>query len=64
MISFFILGCLVTIGSLIFFLIGWLDQGQFLFGPFIATLIGVNFMLISFTQVKREREENKRRRTT
>lgn len=61
MISFFILGCLVTIGSSVFFLMGLFEQGQFLFGPFIATLIGLNFILISFVQVKRERAENKRR---
>ena len=64
MISFFILGCLVTIGSLVFFLLGLFEHGEFLFGPFIATIIGVNFILISFIQVKRERKENERRKAT
>ncbi|WP_227936864.1 hypothetical protein [Alkalihalobacillus deserti] len=64
MISFLILGCLVTIGSLAFFLVGLIEQGQFLFGPFIATIIAINFVLISFIQVKREREENNGRRTS
>lgn len=61
MLSFFLLGCIVTAGAMTLFLVGWFNQGQFLFGPFIAAIIGLNFLFISFIQVKREREERERR---
>ncbi|WP_332633042.1 hypothetical protein [Halalkalibacter flavus] len=64
MISFFILGCIVTITAVAFFLSGWFLQEQFLFGPFIAALIGLNFLFISFVQLKREREEREGGRTS
>jgi uncharacterized membrane protein YiaA len=64
MVSFFILGCIVTIGSLALFLFGLWQQGQFLFGPFIATIIGINFLLISYIQMKREKEENRGGKTS
>ncbi|GAE25327.1 hypothetical protein JCM9140_1316 [Halalkalibacter wakoensis JCM 9140] len=56
MLSFFILGCIVTATAVALFLQGLLTEGLFLFGPFIAGLIGLNFLFISFVQVKRERE--------
>ncbi|GAE37078.1 hypothetical protein [Halalkalibacter akibai] len=59
MVSFFILGCIVTVSSLFLFFSG-LQQGQFLFGPFIAMIIGMNFLLISFVQMKREKAERNR----
>ncbi|KHF37768.1 hypothetical protein [Halalkalibacter okhensis] len=59
MISFFILGCIVTVCAIVYFLSGLLFQGEFLFGPFIAALVGLNFLFISFVQVKREREEKR-----
>ncbi|MDT8862759.1 hypothetical protein N0O92_21445 [Alkalihalobacillus sp. MEB130] len=64
MISFFVLGCIVTITAVAFFLTGLLSRGEFLFGPFIAALIGLNFLFIGFVQVRREREEGEGRRTS
>ncbi|ARK31440.1 hypothetical protein [Halalkalibacter krulwichiae] len=58
MISFLILGCIVTFGSLVIFLVGLIEQGKFLFAPFIAAVVGINFILISIVQVRREREED------
>ncbi|MCM3761861.1 hypothetical protein M3212_13875 [Alkalihalobacillus oceani] len=60
-LSFFLIGCMLTFGALALFIHGWLYEGQFLFGPFIATLVGMNYLFISFVQMKRERDERKQR---
>ncbi|WP_100404797.1 hypothetical protein [Bacillus solitudinis] len=57
MISFIVLGGSITLIAAFLFGYGWFNQGVFLFGPFIATLIGLNFILIASIRLKQEREE-------
>ncbi|WP_332689126.1 hypothetical protein [Halalkalibacter lacteus] len=64
MLSFFILGLVVTISALAYFVYGWMEYGQFLYAPFIAAIVGINFLFISFVQVRRERAEREERRRT
>ncbi|WP_158211754.1 hypothetical protein [Alkalihalobacterium alkalinitrilicum] len=56
MISFLILGIIVTIGAGIFFYLGLTIESQFLFGPFIGLVVGINFVfmgIIRMYQIKR-----------
>ncbi|WP_165763764.1 hypothetical protein [Halalkalibacter urbisdiaboli] len=54
--SFITLGIIITISALVVFVYGFI-KGEFLFGPFIATVIGINFIFIAFARLKQEREE-------
>lgn len=57
MISFFLLGCFVTAVAAIIFLISLIKHGEFLFGPFIAMLIGINYLLITVVQMARHKKD-------
>ncbi|MFC0469521.1 hypothetical protein ACFFHM_02940 [Halalkalibacter kiskunsagensis] len=64
MLSFFILGIVVTISAIAYFAFGWIEHGQFLYAPFIAAIVGLNFLFISSVQVRRERSEREGGRRT
>ncbi|MBP3949498.1 hypothetical protein [Bacillus suaedae] len=55
MLSFFLLGCLVTGIAMTLFLMGFFIEGQFLFGPFIAFIIGLNYIVIAYGQIRKSR---------
>jgi hypothetical protein len=64
MLLFFILGVVITVSAGVYFAFGWIELGQFLYAPFIAAIVGINFLFISSIQVRRERAERERRRQT
>ncbi|MDE5412699.1 hypothetical protein [Alkalihalobacterium chitinilyticum] len=51
MVSFLILGILVTIGSGVIFYIGLSVENQFLFGPFIGLVVGINFIFMAIVRM-------------
>lgn len=51
MVSFLILGILVTIGSGVIFYIGLSIENQFLFGPFIGLVVGINFIFMAIVRM-------------
>ncbi|MFV8827464.1 hypothetical protein [Alkalihalobacterium sp. APHAB7] len=51
MVSFLILGILVTIGSGVIFYIGLSVENQFLFGPFICLVVGINFIFMAIVRM-------------
>lgn len=55
MLSFFLLGCLVTGIAMTLFFMGFFIEGQFLFGPFIAFIIGLNYIVIAYGQIRKSR---------
>jgi amino acid permease len=57
MITFFSAGIIVTLLSISLFGYGWIIGQEFLFGPFIASLIGLNFLFITYIQYKQMKED-------
>ncbi|WP_100373474.1 hypothetical protein [Bacillus sp. FJAT-45037] len=57
MIVFVAAGLIVTLLSIFFLGYGWVNEQQFLFGPFIAGLIGINYLFIAYLRYKQEKEE-------
>ncbi|WP_216828202.1 hypothetical protein [Alkalihalobacterium elongatum] len=51
MVSFLIIGIIVTIGAGALFYIGLTFENQFLFGPFIALIVGINFIFMAIVRM-------------
>ncbi|WP_209125428.1 hypothetical protein [Alkalihalobacillus sp. BA299] len=60
MVPFLILGMIVTIGAGTILYFGLSIGSQFLFGPFIGLVVGINFIFLTIVrmyQIKRRQED-------
>ncbi|ADC48420.1 MULTISPECIES: hypothetical protein [Alkalihalophilus] len=57
MIAFFSAGVIVTLLSILLFGYHWLLNQEFLFGAFIASLVGLNFIFIAYIQYRQMKED-------
>lgn len=53
--GFFIIGLILTIISAFFFINNLMVEGTFLFGSFIAFIVGVNYMIIALIKMRQGR---------
>lgn len=52
MLVFLLMGIILTFGAAVLLYIGYIQQGVFVFGPFIGVLVGINFIVLTLIKLR------------